>query len=300
MDIRHLRSFVVLAEELHFGRAADRLGLSQPPLSQQIQALEADLGAALFARTSRRVDLTDVGRIFLVEARAAIDRFDRAVAAGRRAAKGELGEIRISFTSSAPLSDAMPGLIRAFRHARPDVHLTLQEMLSQHQLAALREGTMDVAFLRGPGNFVAGDTSIETIELGREEVLLFMAKGHPLAQTPPDRRIAMGELVGEPFVHFARESGATTYAQLYDLCRAAGFEPVIAQEAREAATLVSLVAAGLGLTLLATSFRAIDLPNVVTRRLAEPAPTLSTWIAHRRGDTAPAVRAFVETARRLA
>lgn len=296
MELRHLRYFIALAEELHFGRAAQRLAISQPPLSQQIQQLEDELGGPLFARTSRRVELTEAGRVFLPEARAALARAEQAGEIGRRATRGEIGELRLGFTASAPLANVMPATIRAFRERWPDVHLSLQEMQSQHQLQALRDGLLDVAFLRAPRDPTQADARVTAVELLREELLLFLHRGHRLALTEPGRRVAISELADDYFVHFSREAVISTYDQFMDLCRAAGFEPKMRQEAREAATIIGLVAADLGVTLMAASFRSINLPNVVTRRLAEPAPHLSTWLTHRTGDTSAVVQAFLEIA----
>ncbi|MCS0502683.1 LysR substrate-binding domain-containing protein [Ancylobacter mangrovi] len=293
MDLRHLRYFTALAEELHFGRAAQRLGISQPPLSQQIHALELELGAELFIRTSRRVELTEAGRLFLAEARAVLSRAEQALIVGQRAGRGEIGELRIGFTASAPLASIMPTLIHTFREQRPDVHLTLREMLSHQQMQELLDGSLDVAFLRTPADPSLMDPRIAAIELQREELLVFLPKSHPLARTSPRHRIALAELHQDVFVHFSREAGAITYDQFIELCRAAGFRPRIGQEAREAVTIIGLVAAGVGITIMAASLRNIRLANVVTRRLAEPAPCLSTWLAHLSEGASPTTQAFL-------
>jgi DNA-binding transcriptional LysR family regulator len=150
MELRHLRYVVALAEELHFGRAAARLGISQPPLSQQIQALEAELGARLFERSNRRVALTEVGRLFLEQARMVLAAADRAAEVARRAQRGEIGEIRIAFTASAPFTTLIPQTIFAFRRSHPDVHLQLQEMPTRQQIEALAERRLQIGFLRNP------------------------------------------------------------------------------------------------------------------------------------------------------
>jgi DNA-binding transcriptional LysR family regulator len=300
MELRHLRYFVTLAEELHFGRAAQRLAISQPPLSQQIQQLEAELGGPLFARTSRRVELTEAGRVFLPEARAALARVEQAGEIGRRATRGEIGELRLGFTASAPLANVMPAIIRAFRERRPDVHLTLQEMLSHQQMQALRDGALDVAFLRAPTDPTEADPQVTAVELQSEELLVFLHRSHRLARTRASQRVVLSDLAEDFFVHFSREAGASTYDQFMELCRSAGFQPRMRQEAREAATIIGLVAADLGVTLMAASFRNINLANVVTRRLTEPAPHLSTWLAHRTDDGSAVVRAFLEIADRHA
>ncbi|MCK0196224.1 LysR substrate-binding domain-containing protein [Ancylobacter sp. 6x-1] len=298
MDLKHLRSFVVLAEELHFGRAASRLGISQPPLSQQIHLLEETTGGPLFARTSRRVELTEAGRLFLPEARAVLLRMDEAMLVGQRAVHGELGELKIGFTASAPLANIMPTLIHAFRQTRPDVHLTLLELLSSLQVQALRDGRLDVGFLRAPSDPAAQDDEVTAVALQSEELLVFLHAHHRLAALPPEARLVLAELKDDAFVHFSAEAGASTSGQFHALCREAGFEPRIIQEAREASTIIGLVEAGLGVTLLASSFRSISLPHVVTRRLAEPVPLLTTWLAHRTHDPSPVVAAFLALAAR--
>lgn len=293
MDLRHLRYFVVLAEELHFGRAAERLGISQPPLSQQIHALEQELDAELFARTSRRVELTAAGRIFLPQARAVLAQAEQALIIGRRAGRGEIGELRIGFTASAPLATIMPTLIHSFRAERPDVHLSLREMNSHVQMQELLDGGLDLAFLRTPNDPALADPRIGTLEMQREELLLFVPKSHPLGRSPARRRVALTELERDAFVHFSREAATSTHDQFVELCRQAGFRPRIVQEAREAATIIGLVAAGIGLTVMASSFANIRFENVVTRRLTEPAPTLATWLAHRTDNASPALGAFL-------
>ncbi len=293
MDLRHLRYFSVLAEELHFGRAARRLGISQPPLSQQIHALEQELGAELFARTSRRVELTAAGRIFLPEARAVLARAEQALTIGRRAGRGEFGELRIGFTASAPLATIMPTLIHSFREQRPDVHLTLREMNSHVQMQELLDGGLDVAFLRTPEDPALADPRIATVEMQREELLLFLPRSHAVARRGVRRRIALSELEPDAFVHFSREAATSTYDQFIELCRQAGFRPRIVQEAREAATIIGLVAAGVGLTIMAASFSNIHFENVVTRRLAAPSPSLATWLAHRPEEASPITEAFL-------
>ncbi|WP_038357619.1 LysR substrate-binding domain-containing protein [Bosea sp. UNC402CLCol] len=293
MDLRHLRYFAVLAEELHFGRAAQRLGISQPPLSQQIHALERELDAELFARTSRRVELTAAGRIFLPEARAVLARAELALTIGRRAGRGEIGELRIGFTASAPLATIMPTLIHSFREQRPDVHLTLREMNSHVQMQELLDGGLDLAFLRMPDDPALADPRLATLEMQREELLLFLPRSHRLGRSPARQRVALAELERDAFVHFSREAATSTYDQFIELCRQAGFRPRIVQEAREPATIIGLVAAGVGLTVMASSFANIRFDNVVTRRLTEPAPSLATWLAHRPDQASPAIEAFL-------
>jgi DNA-binding transcriptional LysR family regulator len=296
MDLRHLKSFAALAEELHFGRAAARLGISQPPLSQQILALERELGVALLQRTSRRVGLTEAGRLFLVEARGILARVEHAVAVARRAGRGEIGELRIGFTASAPLMESVPRTIRAFRDARPEVHLLLQELPTRRQVEALVERRLDIGFLRVPGGIPALPAGLLAVELDRDELVAYLRSDHPLAQGEPDERIDVAALASDPFVLFQRDVGAGTYEQGIALCRAAGFTPRLGQEAREAATILGLVSAGLGVALLPESLRRIQVAGITFRRLRGPGVTVATWLAHHRDEASPLVAAFLAMA----
>jgi DNA-binding transcriptional LysR family regulator len=296
MDLRHLKSFAVLAEELHFGRAAARLGISQPPLSQQILALEQELGVTLLERSSRRVGLTEAGRLFLVEARAILAHVEHAVTIARRAGRGEIGDLRIGFTASAPLMESVPRTIRAFRDARPEVHLTLQELPTRRQVDALAEARIDIGFLRVPGGVPALPRGIVAVELDRDELVAYLRSDHPLAQGDPEARIDLAALASDPFVLFQRDVGAGTYEQGLALCRAAGFVPRLGQEAREAATILGLVSAGLGVALLPESLRRIQVAGITFRRLTGPGVVVATWLAHRSDDASPLVAAFLAMA----
>ncbi len=182
MELRHLRYFIAVAEELHFGRAAERLGISQPPLSQQIQALEEEIGARLFERTNRRVELTDAGRLFLDESRQVLAQVDKAVLLARRAHLGELGELKIGFTSSAPFTSTIPSSIHAFRKAYPDVHLDLQEMSSRQVLKALLEESLQVGVIRP----LALPDAVHWVELFREPLVAVLRADHTLAAGSED------------------------------------------------------------------------------------------------------------------
>lgn len=209
MELRHLRYFIAVAEELHFGRAAERLGISQPPLSQQIQALEEEIGARLFERTNRRVELTDAGRLFLDESRQVLAQVDKAVLLARRAHLGELGELKIGFTSSAPFTSTIPSSIHAFRKAYPDVHLDLQEMSSRQVLKALLEESLQVGVIRP----LALPDAVHWVELFREPLVAVLRADHPLAAGSEDG-LAIAALAEEPFVFFPRSYGTGLYDQV--------------------------------------------------------------------------------------
>jgi DNA-binding transcriptional LysR family regulator len=293
MELRHLRYFVVLAEELHFGRAAARLGISQPPLSQQIRALEADLKAPLFARTNRRVELTAAGRALLVEARATLDQAERAAAVVSQAQRGQIGELRIGFAPSAPLIAPFTTTLLAFREAAPGVRLVLDDQVSTQQIEALMERRLHIGFVRSPSVPDLPDT-LAAIELYREPLAAFLRADHPLAG---DRTIALKALADEPFVFFPRDHGTSLHDQVLALCRRAGFTPRIAQEARANATILGLVGVGLGVSILPASLAGIAVANVACRALSPAGVPSSMWLVHRRQDQSPIAETFVALAR---
>ncbi|MBN7865757.1 LysR family transcriptional regulator [Pseudomonas aeruginosa] len=295
MELRHLRYFIAVAEELHFGRAAERLGISQPPLSQQIQALEEEIGARLFERTNRRVELTDAGRLFLDESRQVLAQVDKAVLLARRAHLGELGELKIGFTSSAPFTSTIPSSIHTFRKAYPDVHLDLQEMSSRQVLKALLEESLQVGVIRP----LALPDAVHWVELFREPLVAVLRADHPLAAGSEDG-LAIAALAEEPFVFFPRSYGTGLYDQVIALTRQAGFSPRIAQEASEAMTIIGLVSAGLGVSILPASFRRTRVDGVVYRTLSDPEATTAVWLVRRQNEGSPLALSFIDLVTREA
>jgi DNA-binding transcriptional LysR family regulator len=295
VELRHLRYFIAVAEELHFGRAAERLGISQPPLSQQIQALEEEIGARLFERTNRRVELTDAGRLFLDESRQVLAQVDKAVLLARRAHLGELGELKIGFTSSAPFTSTIPSSIHAFRKAYPDVHLDLQEMSSRQVLKALLEESLQVGVIRP----LALPDAVHWVELFREPLVAVLRADHPLAAGSEDG-LAIAALAEEPFVFFPRSYGTGLYDQVIALTRQAGFSPRIAQEASEAMTIIGLVSAGLGVSILPASFRRTRVDGVVYRTLSDPEATTAVWLVRRQNEGSPLALSFIDLVTREA
>ncbi|MFJ3482773.1 LysR substrate-binding domain-containing protein [Pseudomonas sp. NPDC090202] len=295
MELRHLRYFIAVAEELHFGRAAESLGISQPPLSQQIQALEQELGARLFERTNRRVALSEAGRLFLDEARLVLAQVEKASDVARRAQLGELGELKIGFTASAPFTSSIPQAIFAFRQQYPSVHLALQEMSSREVAERLEEESMQVGIMRPlplPDSLVA-------VELLREPLVAILRSDHPLAEGS-EQGIYLHQLANEPFVFFPRSYGSGLYAQLLSLARDAGFSPMFTQEAGEAMTIIGLVAAGLGVTVLPASYRRMRIDGVAYRTLLDPEATSAVWLVQRKDQKSPMAKAFVELVTRQA
>jgi len=289
MELRHLRYFIAVAEELHFGRAAQALGISQPPLSQQIQALEQEVGARLFERTNRRVELSEAGRLFLAEARLVLAQVDKAADVARRAQLGQLGELKIGFTSSAPFNSSIPQAIFAFRQAFPAVHLALQEMSSKEVAEALVDESVQVGIMRP----LPLPESLVAVELFREPLVAIIRADHPLA-VGSEEGLQLSALAAEPFVFFPRSYGSGLYAQLLNLAREAGFSPLITQEAGEAMTIIGLVAAGLGVTVLPASYQRMRIDGVVYRTLLDAEANTAVWLVQRRDQHSPMAKAFVE------
>lgn len=292
IELRHLRYFVVLAEELHFGRAAARLGMAQPPLSQQIQRLERLLGSRLFERTSRRVQLTDAGQAFLAEARRALLGVENAVEAARRAGRGETGELRVAFAATVMFVH-LPRIIREFRTRFPGVHLDLREMPTGPQLAALKAGDIDIGFVREP----RPDPELEIVTVMREPLRIAVNKSHPLAAKAT---LAVRHLADEPFVLFPEELAPGLYAQVMGLCRAAGFTPRVVEESRELYTSVSLVEAGVGVSILPASVEKLGWRGVRYRPIPSAAAETRIAAAWRRDRARPVLDAFMRVVGELA
>ena len=262
MELRHLRYFVAVAEELHFGRAAARLHMAQPPLSQQIKTLETELGVQLFHRTKRKVELTDAGRLFLPEARNTLAQATHAGDVARRAQHGEIGRLRLAFVTSAAQS-VLPCIIRTFRAANPGVDVELMDMTPARQVEALDGGRIDVGFLRPPlarPEFVAAPVL-------KEPLVVALPAGHRAAR---QRRIKLQDLRSEPFVMFPREHGPGLYDLVLSLCRAAQFSPNVAYEANQMHTILAYVAGGLGVALVPASLMELQQAGVAYRALAAP------------------------------
>ncbi len=288
-ELRHLRAFVAVAEELHFTRAAARLRIAQPPLSQQIRQLEEAVGALLLERTQRRVELTDAGRVFLDETRKILAAVENATAAARRAARGETGRLRIAFAATV-MFHALPRIVRSFRERFPGVYLDLREMASGVQLAALRAGDLDIGFVREP----LPDPDLEVEVVLREPLMITVEDSHRLAKR---KRAAVADLKDEPFVLFPSEIAPGLYLQVMRLCADAGFSPRVVETSRELYTTVSLVAAGVGVSILPASVERLGWPNV--RYLPIPARHGTTRVAAawRRDRRGPVIEAFLGVAR---
>jgi len=277
MELRHLRYFVVLAEELHFGRAANRLGISQPPLSQQIQALEAELDVPLLDRNSRKVALTAAGTAFLAEARQTLTQAGRAVTMAKRAAAGTIGLLRVGFTPSVPFMELFPLVMRRYRQEFPEVEIRLMEMITRHQLDAMAENRLDVGFIRAPLPPVPPD--VLTMPALTDRLVLIARGDHRFAAMAS---VPIAELKGEPMIMMEREAGTGLYGHVHSLCAVHGFAPTVAQEARGAWTPIGLVAAGLGVSILYSSLVArLTIADVVQRPIDVPNADGQVLFAHR-------------------
>lgn len=288
-ELRHLRYFVAVAEELHFGRAAARLGLAQPPLSQQIQRLEQVLGVRLLDRTSRRVRLTDAGAALLPEARRVLAGAVTALEAARRAGRGESGELRVAFAATVMFL-ALPEIIRVFRDRFPGVHLDLREMPTGPQLAALKAGEIDIGFVREP----RPDPELEMVTVMREPLRIAVHKSHPLAARAT---LAVQHLANEPFVLFPEELAPGLHAQVMALCRAAGFTPRVVEVSRELYTSVSLVEAGVGVSILPASVEKLGWRGVRYRPIPSASAETRIAAAWRTDRVRPVLAAFMEVVR---
>ena len=293
MELRHLRYFVTLAEELHFGRAAEKLHISQPPLSMQIRALEGELGVMLFNRTQRHVALTQAGHALLQEARQILARVEQAVLITRRAGRGEIGELAVGFISVADYN-VLPVVLREFRRKFPLVNLTLREATTDAQIRDLITGRLDVGFLLPP----VTEAALESVSILREPLIAALPEKHPLAKKAG--KLALEKLKDEPFILFPRTNAPGLYDDVVSCCKAAGFSPRVEQEAIQMQTIISLVSAELGVALIPASLTNLRRTGVIYKPLKQQTPLTEIHLAWRRGDELPALRVFVDLAVGLA
>ncbi|MEI2264665.1 LysR family transcriptional regulator [Erwinia sp. CGal63] len=284
IELRHLRYFIAVAEELHFGRAAQRLAISQPPLSQQIQQLERQIGARLLARTNRSVELTPAGVRFLGDARQILQSVATAADKAARLHGGEEGVLRIGFTSSAPFIPEVSDALYTFRQRYPQVHLRMQEINTRQQLAPLQAGQLDLGVMR---NTPLPETLAHRLLL-REPLCAVVYRAHRLAGRGA---ISLTELAAEPFVFFDPQVGTALYSETLSLLDRYAIRPDIAQEVGEAMTILGLVATGLGISILPASFRRARLENLVWLDIKEEDALSEVWLVwQRQGETGAATR----------
>ena len=291
MELRHFRYFLAVAEELHFTRAAARLGISQPPLSQQIKQLETEIGTALFRRLPNGVALTEAGERLLQDARVLLRQAEQSVENTRRAARGEWGVIRIGFTSSASFHPFVTGAIRDYRLAYPDVRLELIEGHTVYLLSLFESGQLTAAFIRPVPGEAAG---LVELPLFREEMLVALPADHALAARP---RVALAALAEETFILYPRRNGRALYDDIVGACQAAGFNPRVGQEAPQMGSTITLVASGIGISIVPASMIYLATPGVTYRPIDGAAPRAPMSLVHVDVASSAVARAFVAVVR---
>ena len=292
LELRHLRYFVAVAEELHFTRAAERLGIKQPPLSLQIRQLEQELGTSLFHRLTRSVVLTETGALLLDEARGILDQVERMKASVQSRARGETGHIHVGFAGATGFQRLVPGIIRAYRERYPSVLVSPEQSNTPLLIAGLRSGEIDVAFVRPP---LSDDEGLAVEPLIEEPMVIVLPKMHPLAD---DRSIPLAALAEETLILFPRAIGPGLRDAIIASCQQAGFSPKLGQEAPQISTTVHMVAAGFGVSIVPQSIAQIHLEGVAYIHIEGEAPRAPISLAYRRHDRSTLVRNFVASARR--
>jgi DNA-binding transcriptional LysR family regulator len=294
MELRHLRYFVAVAHEGHVTRAAEKLHIQQPPLSQQIRALEREIDAALFVRHPRGVSLTDAGRSLLADAEQILAQAEHAKIRARRTARGEVGRIAVGFTTSAPFHPLVARAIREFRGTRPDVSFVLEESSSGDMVSGLRDERLDVAFIRSG---LVDPQGVTVHPLLQEDMVAAFPARHPLTKRA---RLTLKDLADETLILYRRPDGRGLYDVIIAACAEAGFSPHVGQEAPRIVSTLNLVAAGLGITIVPASLSRLPLEGVSYRPLSgRPAIKVPLNLACRADERSAATLAFIDLVRRL-
>lgn len=291
IDIRQLRYFQAVAEELHFGRAAARLAIAQPALSRQIQQIEQEVGTPLLRRTQRRVELLPAGAVLLERARLIQQELARAVTDTRRTGTGELGRLAVGFIHSSTYG-LLPEIIGRFRQRFPGIELELHEMPITTQHAALLRGTIDIGLLR----VQAAPAELEVVPVLTDPFVLALPAAHPLAGRS---RVKLKAVAEDPFVMFSKGEAPLFHARVQALCEQAGFTPRVVQHATQIHTVVGLVGAGLGVAVVPASGRNLHPRNVAFVQLADKSEPVHVALAWRRGHETPASRSFRKVAQEV-
>lgn len=291
MELRHLRYFVAVAEELHFGHAAQRLQMAQQPLSRQIQELEAEIGVQLFHRTTRQVHLTEAGKLFLERSHLVLAQLEQAIAVTQQIGRGEVGQLAIGFVGSATYI-LLPDILKGFREKFPAVELRLHELTTVQQIQALHDKQIDVGIVRS----AISESGLSVECLLHESLVLALPETHPLsAQT----QVSLSTLADEFFILFPAKMGPIFYEQIIHSCQQAGFRPKVAQEAVQMQTIIGLVAAGLGIAIVPASMQNFHRNGVIYRPLQEQIPTTGLYLTWRQHDSSPVINAFLSLARKM-
>jgi DNA-binding transcriptional LysR family regulator len=289
VELRHLRYFLAVAEELHFGRAAAKLHMAQPPLSQQIRVLENIIGHALLIRSSRSVKLTVAGEELAARARRTLNLVSEDVEVVRSLARGEMGSLTVGFVGSAMLT-VLPDILGKYRRLYPKVQLRLRELHTSALTRELAGGLIDVGLLRDPDP--NEDLQIETVFT--EPFVTVLPKTHVLARRT---RVSVKLLKDEPFVSFPRSAGNYAWENTAKLCEEQGFQPNVVQEAPQWLTILKLVGAGLGVTIAPDCVKQISSPDLVCRKLSPSRRRTRLALVHRSTDLNPLAKAFCDLAR---
>ncbi|KAB1082195.1 LysR family transcriptional regulator [Neorhizobium galegae] len=286
VEFKRFRYFLICAEELHFTRAAEKLGIAQPPLSQQIKLLEREIGTKLFNRTTRGVELTRAGESLLSDVRAILAASKRAIVTAQQIGRGEAGSIRVGFTGSVALNPLLSRVFAGFRQAYPLVDVQLAESTTRASLEALRNGQLDFGFIR-PSEVELDDMFGQCIH--KERMYAAVPIEHPLASS---EAIQLSDLSREAFVLYPRANGQALYDAVIGACQRSGFSPRIVQEAPQMTSTVSLVAAGVGVTLVTESMRQLHNSRVRYLGLVGVAPVAETYLVRRVRPVSPIMMSF--------
>lgn len=292
MELRQLRYFIAVAEELHFTRAALRMHIGQPPLSHAIQMLEEDIGAQLFERTKRSVRLTAAGQAFLLDARRIVALTESAGEVARKAARGETGELRIGFTFSTPFTTLFSKVISLYREKYPEVNLIFRELSTNRQLEEIQKQKLDLGLIRPPDGAIEETVKLNDMQvtsLRRDPLLAVLPMTHALSKK---KKVALKELIDESFIMYPHKAGTGIYPQIMRLCQAQGFAPKVAHEVGEASTIIGLVAAGCGISILPGSFERLQMEGVCYRPLSDSNAMTSLLLVRAKRDSNPLVEAF--------
>jgi len=290
MELRHLHYFIAVAEELHFSRAAERLCISQPPLSQQIRDLEDELGVKLFERTKRYVQLTEAGKVFLERSYLVLAQLEQAIEVTQRIGRGEVGRVAIGFVDSATYT-VLPDILKVFREQFPAVELRLHELTTAQQIHALHHNQIDVGVVRSA--IIEPGLSTECVL--QESLVLALPQTHPLSAHV---KVSVSTLADEFFILFPAKLGPVFYEQIIQICQQAGFRPKVTQEAVQMQTIIGLVAAGLGIAFVPASLQNFHRSGVIYRPLQEQTPQAGLYLAWRQHDSSPVIRAFLSLAQK--
>lgn len=289
MNHKLMQSFMAVAEELHFGRAAARLHISQPPLTKQIQQLEQAMGVRLLERTKRKVELTAAGRVFLDEVRAVLQQTEQAVELARKADRGETGHLAVGFIDAAIYS-VVPSVVQRFTKRYPEVELSLTDLRIPNQVRAVAERQLDIGFVHPP--VVHNALKVESILV--EPLIVALPETHRLAS---EAEVALADLASEALIQFPRSINPCLYDEIVGLCRSSGFSPRIVREATPKQTIIGLVSVGLGVSLLPACLQNLRRSGVVYRPIQGRTLSIDTSIIYRHEQPSPVLKAFLDIVR---